>query len=111
MVVLEASATRLRVVASNHGGTSATRRGAGPEWLVEPGGVAGWQAGPTRLGDDGAADEADRQARAMYGQAFTPERSLPGLEASYRRVMDRLARRWRNTCAESRTRKAGLFHA
>ena len=93
MAVLEALAAGLPVLASNCGGTAATLRGVGPEWLVEPGDRAAWQAGLARLGSDVAADEAGRRARVLYEQAFTPEHSLLGLEAAYGRAMDRFARR------------------
>lgn len=91
LAVLEALAAGLPVLASNHGGTGATLEGAGPEWLIEPGNWAAWQAALVRLGDDGPVDRAGRWARVMYEQAFTPERSLLHLEASYRRAVDRLA--------------------
>jgi glycosyltransferase involved in cell wall biosynthesis len=93
MVVLEALAAGLPVLASNHGGTAAALQGVGPEWLVKPGDRVSWKAGLARLGDDGAVDEAGRRARGMYEQAFTPQQSLLGLEAAYRRAMDRFAGR------------------
>ncbi len=93
MAVLEALAAGLPVLASDCGGTAATLRGVGPEWLLQPGDRAAWQAGLARLGSDVAADEAGRQARVMYEQAFTPEGSLLGLEAAYGRAIDRFARR------------------
>jgi len=93
MVVLEALAAGLPVLASNHGGTGATLRGMGPEWLVEAGDRAAWQLGLARLRDGSALDEAGRRARAMYEEAFTPERSLAGLETAYRHAAARPAGR------------------
>ncbi len=93
MVVLEALAAGLPVLASNHGGTEATLRGMGPEWLVEAGDRAAWQLGLARLSDRSALDEASRRARTMYEEAFTPERSLAGLETAYRRAVARPAGR------------------
>ncbi len=93
MVILEALAAGLPVLASNRGGTAETLLGVGPDWLVEPGDGAAWEAGLARLGDDGAVDEAGRRARKLYEQSFTPERSLLGLETAYRRARDRFAGR------------------
>jgi len=93
MAVLEALAAGLPVLASGHGGIAATLEGGGAEWLVEPGDPAGWQAGLVRLGDDRTVDESGRRARALYEQAFTPEHSLLGLEAAYRRAADCFASR------------------
>ena len=97
MVLLEALAAGLPVLATDQGGTAATLRRMGPEWLVRPGDRAAFQAGLARLANGNEIDEAGKQARAMYEQAFTPEQSLQGLEAAYRLAMDHAAGRQRIT--------------
>ncbi len=93
MVLLEALAAGLPILAANLGGTAATLRGADPNWLVEAGEGGAWQAGLARLGDDAAVDAAGRQARQLYEQSFTPARSLTGLEEAYRRAIERFGGR------------------
>jgi glycosyltransferase involved in cell wall biosynthesis len=89
MVVLEALAAGLPVLASDLGGTAATLRGMGREWLIQPGDRSAWQTGLAHLGGDTVIDRAGLRARALYEQAFTPERSLLGLETAYRRARER----------------------
>lgn len=87
MVVLEALAAGLPVLASNHGGTEATLRGIGSKWLVEAGDRRGWQLALARLSDGTSLDQAGRRARELYERSFTPKCSLTALESAYRRVM------------------------
>lgn len=93
MVLLEALAAGLPVVAANLGGTASTLPRPAPGWLVEPAVAGAWQEGLARLLDDKAVDLAGRRARSAYEASFTPERSRRGLEAAYRRAM---GGEWRN---------------
>ena len=92
MAVSEALAAGLPVVAGSHGGLAATIASLGPGWLVETGERGAWQSGLSRLGDDAAVDAGGQRARTTYEQAFTPERSLAGLEAAYGRASEAAAR-------------------
>lgn len=87
MVILESLAAGLPVLAGNHGGTMATLQGMEGEWLLKPGDRAAWQMGLARLAHPGALDAAGERSRALYERGFTPEASLAGLEAAYRRAM------------------------
>lgn len=93
MVILEALAAGLPLLASNHGGTTATLQGLEQEWLLQPRDRAAWQIGLARLSDGAAVDAAGVRARALYERAFTPECSLVGLEEAYRRAMARFSGR------------------
>jgi glycosyltransferase involved in cell wall biosynthesis len=91
MVVLEAFAAGLPVLASSLGGLPEMLAPLGGGWLTPAGTVDGWTAALRRLADDHRVDQASVQARALYERSYTRSAGLAALEAAYRHVS--LARR------------------
>jgi glycosyltransferase involved in cell wall biosynthesis len=86
LVVLEALAAGLPVLASDLGGMPELLEPLGPEWLVPAGDPVGWAVALARLDDAERIGEAGARARARYEQAFTPEAAIAALEAAYRQA-------------------------
>ncbi|HKE98121.1 MAG TPA: glycosyltransferase family 4 protein [Actinomycetes bacterium] len=87
MVVLEALAAGLPVLASDLGGTAELlRAGAGAGWLAPPGDTGGWGRALARLDDGAGTDAAGRRLRGLYEQRFTPELGLRRLLDVYGQV-------------------------
>jgi glycosyltransferase involved in cell wall biosynthesis len=86
MVVLEALAAGLPVLASSLGGMPELLAPLGSGWLASAGTVAGWTEALRRLTDDELVDEASTHARAQYERSFTRSAGLAALEAVYRHV-------------------------
>jgi glycosyltransferase involved in cell wall biosynthesis len=86
MVILEALAAGLPVLASSLGGLPELVAPLGAEWLTPAATVEGWAAALHRLADDDLIDRASRQARASYERSFTRSAGLAALEEAYRHV-------------------------
>jgi glycosyltransferase involved in cell wall biosynthesis len=90
MVVLEAFAAGLPVLASSLGGMPELVAPLGADWLVPAEGE--WSDAMGTLTDDTAVDAAGRQARDLYELRFTPDHALAELERCYRDAARRGAR-------------------
>ena len=86
MVVLEALAAGLPVVASGLGGMPELLGPSGAGWLAEAGDPGSWAAALERLGDDGGVDRAGTAARALYERSFTERTAAQALIDAYRRA-------------------------
>lgn len=86
MVVLEAFAAGLPVMAGAIGGIESIVGEAGPEWLVSPP-AAGWAEALDRLRVDAAVDRGSERARSIYERRYDPVSALRGLEQAYRGVL------------------------
>jgi glycosyltransferase involved in cell wall biosynthesis len=89
MVLLEALAAGLPVLASDLGGNPETLGDLGAAWLVAPGRVDEWARALSVLANDSSVDEAGSRARATYRAGFTPEVGLRNLERAYESALDR----------------------
>jgi glycosyltransferase involved in cell wall biosynthesis len=83
LVILEALAAGLPVLASDLGGTPELLEPLGPGWLVTPGDPGSWATALGRLGDTGHVERASRLARSRYERTFTPAMAVAALEAAY----------------------------
>ena len=88
MVLLEALAAGLPVLASNLGGNPEVLGALGAEWLVAPKRVQDWSRAISGLASDSIVDEAGTRARSTYCARFTPEVGLRNLERAYARALD-----------------------
>jgi glycosyltransferase involved in cell wall biosynthesis len=86
MVVLEALAAGLPVLASSLGGMPELLAPLGSAWLAPVGTVAGWVEALRRLADGQLVDQASTDARAQYERSFTRSAGLTALEEAYRSV-------------------------
>jgi glycosyltransferase involved in cell wall biosynthesis len=86
MVVLEALAAGLPVLASSLGGMPELLAPLGSAWRAPVATVAGWVEALGRLIDDQLVDQASTQARAQYERSLTRSGGLAALEAAYRHV-------------------------
>ncbi len=86
MVVLEALAAGLPVLASSLGGMPELLAPLGSAWLTPVGTVAGWVEALRRLADGQLVDQASTDARAQYERSFTRSAGLAALEEAYRFV-------------------------
>jgi glycosyltransferase involved in cell wall biosynthesis len=83
MVVLEALAAGLPVLASDLGGRHEILGPLGPAWLAPAGDVAGWTAALGRLADPGFVAPAAVEARALYERSFAEGPALSALLDAY----------------------------
>jgi glycosyltransferase involved in cell wall biosynthesis len=86
MVLLEALAAGLPVVASDIGGIPETV--AGHSVLVAPGDRTSWTRALERLADAEWVDSASAANRAVYESRYAPEVALGELEGAYRRARE-----------------------
>ena len=86
MVLLEALASGLPVLASDIGPIPEVVAPLGPEWLARPGDVGHLAKGIKRMEDRDAVTEASAAARALYEDRYSETRGLADLEAVYERV-------------------------
>jgi glycosyltransferase involved in cell wall biosynthesis len=86
LVILEALAAGLPVLASDLGGMPELLAPLGNEWLARAGTVEGWTMALRRLANDHTVDRASVLARTHYEQSFTSSAGLAALEAAYRHV-------------------------
>ena len=87
LVILEALAAGLPIVASDVGGNAELLRPLGAEWLVPPGDRARWAGALKLLHQSGGLDAAGRLARDLYERQFTEESAVRSLEAIYHEVL------------------------
>jgi len=95
LVILEAFAAGIPVLASRRGPMSDLLANLGEMWLREPGEADDWAEGVRLLDDDQAITVAGERARADYQQRFTPQIALERLELAYARAMRRHQTRMR----------------
>ena len=88
MVLLEAMAAGLPVLASDLGGNSEVLGAIGAEWLVAPGRVEDWSRALSGLASGSIVDQAGVRARSTYCARFTPEVGLRNLERAYTSALD-----------------------
>jgi glycosyltransferase involved in cell wall biosynthesis len=87
MVLLEALAAGLPVLASDLGDTPRVLSALGQEWLASPGRVEQWSRALSALGGDSRVDWAGERARSTYCARFTSELGLRNLERVYARAL------------------------
>jgi glycosyltransferase involved in cell wall biosynthesis len=88
LVLLEALAAGLPVLASDLGGNPEVLGSLGAEWLVAPGRIEDWSRALSRLARGSIVDQAGARARSTYSKRFTPALGLRNLEQAYARVLD-----------------------
>jgi glycosyltransferase involved in cell wall biosynthesis len=84
MVVLEALAAGLPVLASRTGGMPDLLAPVGREWLVPPGVVEALAGSLRELEEPERVEEGSRRARACFEEAFTEASAADALEGAYR---------------------------
>ena len=90
LVIVEAMAGGLPVLASDLGGTPELFGDRAPGWLAPPGDIDAWAEAIQRIADDDAGiDRAGAVARSRYEAAFTPDKGLRLLEDGYESVLNR----------------------
>ena len=89
MVVLEALAAGLPVLASGTGAIPALLQPLGEEWLVAPGRTEAWAASLGRLEEPERVAEGARRARRAYEASFTEASAAAALEQAYAWASDR----------------------
>ena len=86
MVLLEALAAGLPVLASDIGPIPEITAPLGPSWLVAPGDVDDIATGIRRLDDDDHVAAGSKAARALFEERYSEQQGLVDLEAVYERV-------------------------
>lgn len=92
LVVLEALAAGLPVLASAVGGLPRLLGRTGAGWLIPPGSVTAWREALERLTDGNRVAEASRRGRAVYERCFTEARAARALESAYEAALVRRRR-------------------
>jgi glycosyltransferase involved in cell wall biosynthesis len=87
MVILEAMAAGLPVMASDWPPIRETTKTELGRWLREPGDIDSWTEGLEIITDDSAVDAEGVAARNTYKASHTPSQALRNLESIYRSVM------------------------
>lgn len=83
MVLLEALAAGLPILASDLGANGELIEAHGTGWLAASGDRDAWLGGLRRLLDDRAVDAAGDRARRLYEEQFSPKQGLRNLEDAY----------------------------
>lgn len=83
LVVVEAMAAGLPVLASDLGVMPEIVGDLGADWLVPPGRPGAWPAAMDRLDDPGAVDAGGTSARRAYEHRFSEAGALAALESAY----------------------------
>ncbi len=86
MVLLEALAAGLPVIASDIGPIPEVVAPLGPEWLAKPGDAGDLARRLAQLTDSGAVVATGAAARALYEQKYSASQGLADLEAVYEKV-------------------------
>ena len=86
MVLLEALASGLPVLASNIGPIPEVVAPLGPDWLAKPGDPDDLAKGLSRLQDDAYVAEGGAAARALFEERYSERQGLADLEAAYEKV-------------------------
>jgi glycosyltransferase involved in cell wall biosynthesis len=87
LVVIEALASGLPVLASNLGGNGEVLTDLGEDWLVSPTDTKAWVESLTRLSEDSTVDRAGAKARASYQARYSEDVGLSNLEGLYQRAL------------------------
>lgn len=87
LVVIEALASGLPVLASDLGGNGEVLTDLGEDWLVDPTDTGAWAEGLTRLDESATVDRAGAQARASYEARYSEDVGLSNLEDLYQRAL------------------------
>ena len=87
MVVLEAFAAGLPVLATGHGGIGETVAPLGEEFLVPPGNAAGLIDGLHRLASDAFVERGSVRARRVFETKHSPVAGLARLEMVYKTAL------------------------
>lgn len=83
LVILEAFAAGVPVMANRRGAMTELVGLVDNEWLRAPEDVGDWTQGLSLVEDDRRVARAGRRARAAYESAFTPDMELNRLESAY----------------------------
>ncbi len=87
MVLLEALAAGLPVLASDIGPIPEVVAPLGPEWLAQPGDPDDLAKGLARINDDEEVARVGAAARTLFEQRYSESQGLADLEATYERVV------------------------
>lgn len=83
MVILEAFAAGLPVVAASHGDNVELVGQFGDRWLAEPANVSAWAAAIRSLEEDAGLDETSVKVRAVYEKHYSESAALRNLLETY----------------------------
>jgi glycosyltransferase involved in cell wall biosynthesis len=86
MVILEAMASGLPIMASDWRPIRDTLQGQGQQWLREAANIESWVEGIGVIGENSQVDRAGSAVRLAYLSSFTPEIGLRNLEDIYASV-------------------------
>lgn len=87
LVIIEAFAAGLPVLASNRGAMTEALGPIGAEWVCSPGDLDDWLRGLLLIGDDDRVERAGRLARKAFSESYSSEVVLDKLERAYERAM------------------------
>ncbi len=89
MVILEAMAAGLPIMASDWVPVRDMIQGQGHQWLRKSADIESWVEGLGIIGEDAEVDDASSAVRGAYVSSFTPEVGLRNLEGIYTSVVGR----------------------
>jgi glycosyltransferase involved in cell wall biosynthesis len=87
LVVLEAYAAGVPVIASAIGGLAETTAPLGTQWSVPPEDLSAWTEMLSNLTNDSLVEEGGMAARRLYEESYTPQSALERLETLYDRLL------------------------